>query len=321
MDLDVLMPFHRFDNYLEQAIDSLSATKGVTFNTVLIDDRIDQTQDISNLANKLKKFEIVSTTGGTGYSNALKLGTSYVTADCVALFNSDDLIDPARFQKQIVKLDTAEICITDLARINWRNSKSRSITGSIESSYYDPAFLLLGAYGANASWCMRSAWWEKNAFFDNQPCLDWRIALNAFGKSKISYIAEPLYLYRKHKNQISNNKTLDRKNLEPVFELWNNLAKNYGLGPLSYDIFSIFAVPWNKTSSIEITEVNNFISQIVKHITTANFKILKDYENLIKRRLILAIRQDIGISDRLILAKSGHTALSSIFMDILKSIF
>jgi hypothetical protein len=320
MDLDVLMPFHRFDDYLKQAIDSLSATKGVTFNTILIDDRIDKTQDISKLVSNLKKFEIVSTTGGTGYSNALKLGTSCITADCVALFNSDDLIDPTRLQKQIIKLNTAEISITDIVRINWNNSKSRSVTGAIKSNYYDPAFLLLGAYGANASWCMRRAWWEENAFFDDQPCLDWRIALNAFGKSEISYIAEPLYLYRKHKKQITNNKVLSRESLKPVFELWNKLLETYGIKPLSYDIFSIFAVPWNKTSNLEIIETNNFVSQIIEHISFTNSNILKDYDKLIKRRLLLAIRQDIGTLDRLKLAKSGHTALFPMLKDVIISI-
>jgi glycosyltransferase involved in cell wall biosynthesis len=320
MDLDILMPFHRFDDYLKQAIESLSTTKGVSFRTILIDDRIDKTQDIYSLATNLQNFEIVSTTGGTGYSNALNLGTSYITADCVALFNSDDLIDPTRFQKQIVELSRAEICITDITRIKWNNSKSSSVTGGIKSKYYDPAYLLLGAYGANASWCMRSTWWERNAFFDDELCLDWRIALNAFDKSDISYIAEPLYFYRKHKNQLTNDKIICKKNLEPVFELWNKLAINYGLQTLSYDIFSVFAVPWNKTNNLKIIDIENFIMQVMEYVSNTNINLLNDYEKLIKRRLILAIQQDIGLFNKLKLAKSGYTAIYSIFKDILLGI-
>ena len=59
MDLDVLLPFHKIDIYFQQAIDSLSSTKGVSFNTILIDDRLDKSQDINTLATKLKSFDIV----------------------------------------------------------------------------------------------------------------------------------------------------------------------------------------------------------------------------------------------------------------------
>lgn len=320
MDLDVLLPFHRFDDYLKQAINSLAATRGVSFKTILVDDRIDRSRDIRSLTDGLQSFEIVSTNGGTGYANALKIGTTHITANCVALFNSDDLIEPSRFEKQIVELERSELCITNISRIRWNNSKRSSITGGIKSKYYDPAYLLLGAYGADASWCMRTEWWQQNAFFDDQPCLDWRIALSTFSKTNISYISEPLYFYRKHKYQVTNNKIMSKESLMPTFDLWNKLAKNYGLQTYSYDLFSIFAVPWNKTLTTQIVDIDVFIKDIMEYIGDKNNNLSNDFDRLLKRRLILAMRKDISFYDKLFLIKSGRKAIFPILKDMLLSV-
>jgi hypothetical protein len=320
MDLDVLLPFHRFDDYLKQAIDSLAATKGVSFKTILIDDRIDKSRDINSLTYGLQSFEIISTNGGTGYGNALKIGSKHITANSVALFNSDDLIRPSRFKQQILELEKSELCITNISRIQWNNSKRSSITGGMKSKYYDPAYLLLGAYGADASWCMRTEWWQQHAFFDDQPCLDWRIALSTFSNTNISYIPEPLYFYRKHKYQLTHNKMMSKESLQPTFDLWNKLAKNYGLQTFSYDIFSIFAVPWNKTLNTQIVDIDVFIKEIMEYIEDKNYNLSNDFDRLLKRRLILAIRKDISFFDKLFLIKSGYTAILPIIKDMLLGI-
>ena len=320
MDLDVLLPFHKIDIYFQQAIDSLSSTKGVSFNTILIDDRLDKSQDINTLATKLKSFDIVETTGGTGYANALRLGTSYITQDFVALFNSDDLIDPSRFKKQIKELDKAELCISKISRIKHDNSKSYSMIGEMGSKHYDPIFLLLGAYGADASWSMRTEWWKRNAFFDNQDYLDWRIALKSFKETTISYIPEPLYFYRKHEGQVTKNRSsVDTNDLENTFLLWNALAKSYGLPDFPFEIFCIFACPWKNPSGYNTLQIQEFLELIDKNEFLNNSRIAPYFNKLIKRRLIMLIRSESSILDKYWLVKKGLSEVYPLFVDIIRS--
>ena len=320
MDLDVLLPFHRIDKYFKQAIDSLSSTKGVSFNTILIDDRLDKSQDINTVITRLKSFDIVETTGGTGYANALRLGTSYITQDFVALFNSDDLIDPSRFKKQIKELDKAELCISKISRIKHDNSKSYSMIGEMGSKHYDPIFLLLGAYGADASWSMRTEWWKRNAFFDNQDYLDWRIALKSFRETTISYIPEPLYFYRKHGDQVTKNRSsVDTNDLENTHLLWNALAKSYGLPDFPFDIFCIFACPWKNPSSYNTLQIQEFLELMNKNEFLNNSRIAPYFNKLIKRRLILLIRSEGSIVDKYWLVKKGLSEVYPLLADIIRS--
>ena len=319
MDLDVLLPFHRIDKYFEQAIDSLSATRGLTFNTILIDDRLDKSQEIHSLVKRLKSFDIVRTDGGTGYSNALQQGTTHIKEDCVALFNSDDLIDPSRFQRQIKELDTAELCISKISRIKSNNLNSTSISGAIESKYYDPIYLLLGAYGADASWCMRTEWWHQNAFFDNQDYLDWRIALKSFRKTTISYIPEVLYFYRNHNNQFTKNRVYNNSDLENTHMLWNVLAKSYGLPNFSFGLFSVVATPWRNNPSTNISEIKYFLEHVEQIQLINNSNIAPCLKKLIKRRLLLLARNSMNFFDKYWLVKQGISELYPLTLDVLKS--
>jgi hypothetical protein len=319
MDLDVLLPFHKIDIYFQHAIDSLASTKGVSFNTILIDDRVDKSQDINTLVADLKSFEIVKTTGGTGYANALKLGTSCITKDYVALFNSDDLIDPTRFKKQVKELDKVELCISKISRIKRDNSNSSSIIGEIKSKQYDPVFLLLGAYGADASWCMRTEWWKRNAFFDNQDYLDWRIALKSFKKTTISYIPEPLYFYRKHKDQVTKNRLSDNNDLENTYTLWNVLAKSYGLSNFSFEIFCIFAAPWKNSSSYKILQIQEFLEKIDNNELIQNSSVAPYFKKLIKRRLILLMRNNGNILNKFWLLKEGLSEVYPLLTDVVRA--
>jgi hypothetical protein len=319
MDLDVLLPFHRIDKYFEQAIDSLSATRGISFNTILIDDRLDKSQEVYSLVKSLKSFDIVRTDGGTGYSNALQQGTTYINEDCVALFNSDDLIDPSRFQRQIKELDIAELCISKMSRIKANNLNSTSISGAIESKHYDPIYLLLGAYGADASWCMRTEWWHQNAFFDDQDFLDWRIALTSFRKTTISYIPEVLYFYRKHNDQFTKNRINNNKDIENTYILWNMLAKSYGLPDFSFGLFSVFATPWRNNSSSNISEIKYFLDHVEQLQLINNSNIAPSFKKLIKRRLMLLARSNVNFFDKYWLFKQGRSELYPLILDVLKS--
>jgi hypothetical protein len=287
MDLEVLLPFHRVDSYFIEAIESLNRSKGVSFRLILIDDRIDRKINVSPILKSTKNVVLVETEGGIGYGKSLELGTNEASADVLALFNSDDLICEDRFYKQIKSLENADISITKIQRILQNGQKSMSKSGAIQISQYSPIYLLFGSYGADATWCMKREWWTKNAFFDNKECLDWRIALSSFSHSKISFIPEPLYYYRKHSMQSSSESNHDNLNMNNVYIAWKNLSSNLGIPNSNKFIFDFFATPWLNYNNEVCKDIFQW-ANIIREITRGTDKeIEKQINSFINRRFLI----------------------------------
>lgn len=317
MSLDVLLPFHRVDRYLYDAINSLQQSTGTKIRLILIDDRADRSTDIIGLTKILKDTCVIETQGGCGYGEALRVGSTGIESDSVALFNSDDLVSKYRFSKQVRALESSEISITNLRRISASGRKTSSVTGSLTSPSYDPIFLLFGSYGANATWCMRSEWWLKNAFFDGAESLDWRIGLEKLPSSKFSYLDEPLYFYRKHKNQITASKKIEPANLDPIYSVWCSYLDRLGIASKERGTFSVMATPWLSYSQVQIEEIKNFVSEMGATTTFKSTEVQIQINKLIKRRMLLALRNlSLSKSQKLYFFKSGWLDTPSLIRDV-----
>jgi glycosyltransferase involved in cell wall biosynthesis len=321
MNLDVILPFHRVDKYFESSILSLAQTNNVSFRTILIDDRIDKSEDLAILFNNLKSFVVTETPGGIGYGKSLEYGSKLVKSDAIALFNSDDLISPDRLSRQYDQLNNHEISITNMARINAQGKRNKSIMGEISSTAYNPIFLSLGAYGANASWCVRKTWWDKFIYFDNDECLDWRIALTSFCSTSIGFISEPLYFYRKHSDQVTNQYNLSRSQMDVVYKAWINFITSIGIEPTTYSIFSALATPWNNNAyEVNVKELVKTVEQICSFANDLDPKISINLKKLIQRRYILALKNTKSVSDSMHLLRMGLPEAPGIANDFLKNL-
>jgi hypothetical protein len=320
MNLDVILPFHRADRYFESAILSLAENKNISFRTILIDDRRDKSQNLTKLFRNLKKYTIVNTPGGVGYGKSLQYGSKWIESEAVALFNSDDLISPDRLSRQYESLINSEISITNFSRINKRGKHINSILGEIRSLVYDPIFLTLGSYGANATWCARKTWWDRNVYFDSEECLDWRIALMSYGNSQISFINEPLYFYRKHDNQITSNKKISKTKMELVYSAWTNFTTSVGISPSSYSTFANLATPWNNDiDEIDFEDMIRTVAQIYSYANQLDPRISVNLMELTQRRFILSIRKSKTVSTSINLLKLGSTQLGRIAFDLIRN--
>jgi len=317
MDLDVLLPFHRVDKYFKDAIDSLSNTQGVSFNVILIDDRLDKSVNILKQIIALKNFIIVETEGQQGYGLALKAGSAHIKSDSVALFNSDDLMHPLRFKKQLKELENSDLNFTKMNRINSLNKQTISLAGEISSSNYDSIYLIFGSYGANATWCMKSTWWHENAFFDDQACLDWRIALNTFYKTNISFIPEYLYSYRKHNKQVTNERNISHSYMLPVFNAWNNYLATQNLASYSYETFLSIGAPWVTAAPLSKVEIKNFYMDISNRLPEVSKEVAKDVMALVQKRMIFSLRAKSDISLKTWLTFKGMQQIPIIIRDLL----
>lgn len=287
--VDVLFPFHKIDSFLYQAVSSLRNSAQVILRIIAIDDRPKDSPEISKDLFHSLDYEVVRTEGATGYGHALSLGSTLIKSEYVALMNSDDLISPYRFVKQIHSLSESDISITGIENISASGKLLRPITGGLDNAGFDPIFLALGAYGANATWCMRSSWWFKNAFFDSYSALDWRIAMATFKSSKVEFIPENLYFYRKHSGQVTRNPGFF-KNLDIVETAWLEFLSECGIVDLGRDSFRFLAASFLDSEIQDWEEVEYLLSQISKSSDFLNLDLKRNFEAIIRRRITLALR-------------------------------
>jgi hypothetical protein len=317
MDLDVLLPFHRVDRNFEEALISVSASEKISLRLILIDDRTDKSQDLSKNLFGLENFQLVETGGGEGYGKALSIGSNFIINDAVAIMNSDDLVSPNRFWLQLKQLENKQLSIAGLQKINSLGRPKKSITGDLSSAIYDPLYLTLGAYGANASWCMQSSWWKTNSFFDADDCLDWRIALKSFHKTKLGFIADKLYFYRQHKSQFTANRNIDQRQISKIYGEWTNFCNELGIGGYSIDFFSLIALPWVKAQEFSISELSEFMQRTQQYLSDNNPTLARDFLQLLKRRLLLGMRGNISLGIKSDLLRVGFSELPSLLQDIM----
>jgi glycosyltransferase involved in cell wall biosynthesis len=316
--LDVLLPFHKVDTYFIAAVNSVLASSEIKLNLLLIDDRENSSLALPTFVSSSHQIQYVRTQGGVGYGAALRQGSKLAQSDYIALMNSDDLVTRDRFSSQLRALQAADVSITGISRIKENNSGSTSLTGSISTTYYHPFYLLFGAYGANATWAMSHKWWQTKFFYDSEPALDWRIALDSFHKSEIHYSAEVKYFYRRHPNQHTAVKTTT-EDFTALYSKWNQLADYYGLTQLNYSSFQFLALPWQRVQAHGFSELHTFISQILQFAEELPSAGYKQVQSLIYRRLLLSAllgQNDFGTRFKLI--SNSYPGVPSLIKDLIK---
>ena len=291
---------------------------GVEIRLILIDDTPDQNFALSKISLRFAELEIIRTGGGRGYGEALRSGTSLLNSEFVGLFNSDDLVHPQRFSKQIKMLDFADLSIAGIQKVDTSGNRIPSFMGDLDIQKFDPLFLILGAYGANATWVARRNWWVKNVFFDSEECLDWRIGLKTFMNSKISWTPEKLYFYRKHTNQVTNQRSLSFSRMKPVYCEWEIFAKTLGLSKNSVTLFNAMAAPWLVKKYESDLDLFSWTEKLFKIAEQKDPEILQSIKRLVRRRYInYAIKSNLPLSKKVKLFYKASPEFPSLIKDFL----
>ncbi len=209
--VDVLLPFHREDQYLNDAIESLLNSEKVEINLLLLDNRLNKDfftiKDhlVSCAEERNHTIKIINVFAPNTYAQALNDGLDHVTSDYIALMNSDDLISKERLYLQI---ETLEQSNSDLSICNfqkfYKSQEISSVSGKIPYEQYSWMLLLLGAYGADATLIFTRKWQtQNNARFPESKQSDWLFALKYYPEANIATLDRKLYFYRMHEKQIT----------------------------------------------------------------------------------------------------------------------
>jgi glycosyltransferase involved in cell wall biosynthesis len=288
--VDVVLPFHKVDSYLWEAVNSVLASKNVEVRLIMMDDRVENIRSIDvprSIGSGSAAIEIHKT-AGQGYASALNESKKYLKAEWTGLMNSDDLISQNRFSLQIEKITESE---TDLSicALQKFGSKGRipSMAGVIDPKIFDYRFLLLGAYGADATWVARTSIFQAINFPELTLGSDWCAAMENFPGLKVSGISESLYFYRMHSDQVTAEKTNLPLEIEPIFQRWAYLSKKLNLPIVSKEAFINISMPWltSRISKAVEKEVLNWFREFEKQFT--NKQQLKFSKRLIKRRKVI----------------------------------
>jgi hypothetical protein len=293
--LDVLLPFHRVDDYLFDAIESSKVALPPDSRIILINTSVEDFLIGNCLSQWDEKVKLVHLPGGN-YIQALSFGLKSSEAKYVALMNSDDLVEPSRFLKQIqsLELNESKICVTRLQKFVMsaygKTTNIPSVLGSAPNFFHE-AILLLGSYFADASWCFDAEWAkENNLFSESNDISDWCTAMRVLKRSSTSVLNERLYLYRMHSGQYTRSQT-SHSNIN-FYSSWNQLNCTFGFRALSRnEIDIVTANPHaRKVDDLEnvlswLDELENFL--ILTFSNSSDRSIKKLFS---KRRILVCFR-------------------------------
>ena len=259
----------------------------------------------------------MKTEGKRGYGRALSIGTDEVTAPNVCLFNSDDLVHPERFSRQLSALDGCDIVFSKIVKFG-RRGEIPPLMLALENRYH-PLFLLFGSYGADASWMMTTQWWRSNAFFDEEDALDWRIALTKFKTAKWKYLPEQLYFYRKHDLQITKIKRKE-SDLLPLYNLWRKFGRDFNVSPLSRSNFFSLAAPYVACDDLNFEAFNELANSACNYLDANNFiEERTELKKIIARRsLLTGLMQYKQVNEAAKFFWFGRSGLPSLLADLFK---
>jgi glycosyltransferase involved in cell wall biosynthesis len=237
--IDVILPFHRIDDYLIDSIKSIYAQEDVNINLILVDDRVEATPKFEFT----KMAHILIYSGGVGYRKALQLGVEKSESRYLAFQDSDDISLPNRLMLQLQKLQSENLAIVGckLGKIDEDNLLkigSPQISGKMINTLY----LLLGSQGANSTWLVDNTKIDKKHWLillTQSP--DWEIAFSVLDQYKAFVIDEYLYFYRQHRNQLTRNSDYEMEHFQGIYPFWKHTCESNRLPILSVYEAQIFA--------------------------------------------------------------------------------
>ena len=314
--IEVLLPFNKVDQYFLPAIKSVLASQEIVLRLILLDDRPDDSIPLPLLpAGQI----LIRRTSKRGYGNAISEGIRYVQAEYVGLMNADDLIHPKKFATQIRDLEirNAELSVGKILKFDNSGRLTTSKLGNLTTTEYSADILLLGAYGADATWCIRTKT-IKSWNFSNKLAADWITALENFSNTKVIYSSRAFYFYRQHQEQLTQSKIFLSSSFDDIYTAWKILNSKLGLPVLERESAILISAPWLvSTIPSDMSIRNAFV-----WLKLFDQKSKSKYKLQINRRYIYLLRK--GFLVRVVLLGSFFPAtlgVASYFFDKTLNIF
>ena len=175
---------------------------------------------------------------------------------------------------------------------------------------YDPRALLLGAYGADATWCGRTESF-RDWIFSTGLATDWITAIEYFPTITICYSPRAIYFYRQHKNQLTRSIEYRVKSFNEIYPSWKILNAKYLLPSLDLQSSKLICAPW----AIDGIPSKESILRAIEWIDSFNNEKIFTLQSILNRRylflfIILMRKRQMGFG---IFLRSIRGLLSYLF--------
>jgi hypothetical protein len=213
--------------------------------------------------------------------------------------NSDDLIaeDKLLLQANSLESTNAEICIGRLQKFSDKG-RIPSLSGDVDIDHYDFKYLLLGAYGADATIMTTANVFSRIFFEENCKSSDWATSFRYYPNLTVIGKAQAVYYYRMHSEQITNDPSQKEKNFKEIFPYWEELNTRLGLPQLNFSTAATIAAPAerNNLDDFNFEELKNWEGRYLELFFDSTQR--KNVKALIARRhCVLFIRKKIILFD------------------------
>ena len=300
--VDILIPFHRIDSFLIDAITSAQASEEVIVRVIAINDT---QQETSKKAIGLRETDLLVESEFKGSLGAVTTGLGYCEAEFVAFLDSDDLQDEKRLKNQIELMQEtgADVSSCDLQKFSGSliRNQVKSISGVAPNFKAPEIKLIFGAHGADSSLVLRLSVVKNNlnlrshlpSQLSDYPWL----LLIILGNAKYAHLQKASYFYRTHSLQISRASNLNDV-WGSIYPVWLKFFNAYI--EVENDIQSDFSLLIAFPSSLSKISKNELrvLRNIKKHII--NNDLLENRKDRVKFKKLIGIRDVIGRRGRTI---------------------
>ena len=211
--VSVIIPCYNRDHYISETIQSVLSQSYQNIELIVVDDGCtDGSRAIlEGYGSKITLFEHPERVN-KGQSAAINVGLNAATGEYIAILDSDDLFLPTKIEKQVLFLESnCEIGLVycNGHSVNATGEKIGIFYGSDHVEESSPARLLMDCYFLlpNNSLVRKSLYDEVGGFDESlRSAQDHDMALRIAERTKMGYIDEVLFCYRRHKNSISHTR-------------------------------------------------------------------------------------------------------------------
>jgi glycosyltransferase involved in cell wall biosynthesis len=236
--VSVIIPCYNYQEYIEQCLMSVLLQR-VDFTVEIIisdDNSTDESYEILKRIQHFYKsenfqFKLHKNKTNLGEVNNVKLLIDLAQGEYLAYLDADDYwIDPYKLSKQVEFMDSNKdysLCFTGYIQLNENNGSYEPISGfgfwlsPIDISKLNSQNLIYRNWvGSSSSRLFRNYSNLIKDYFYKFPYSDWALNFELSMLGRIGYIDNPTFVYRKHKNSLSqlNNISLDLKYYSKILE-------------------------------------------------------------------------------------------------------
>jgi len=215
--VSVIIPCFNREHFIAATVNSVFAQTWPNIELIVVDDGCtDGSRKI--LESYGHRLTILEHPGraNRGQSAAINLGLRYSSGDYLAILDSDDLFMPEKIEKQVLFLEAKPEIGLVYANCIYIDEYGKELHPMFYGDHRPPVgpeqVLEECCYNVPSNSMFRRLVFEQVGFFDEtlRSAQDHDYGVRVAEITRIGYLDECLWNYRRHRGSISNNRTMER---------------------------------------------------------------------------------------------------------------